>query len=91
MIGWLFENWWLILVVATLALAYAVGGWRLTLGVATLGAGVLLYRQGHKDAERTHEERADRIEQEREDAYRRIDERGTTGSDVRERLRKHDY
>ncbi len=91
MTGWLWENWWLVLVVAALAVAYAVGGWRLALGVATLGAGVLLYRQGHKDAERTHEERADRIEQEREDAYRRIDERGTTGSDVRERLRKHDY
>lgn len=91
MIWWLWENWLLVLAVLAVAVAYVIGGWRLALGVATLGAGVLLYRQGHKDAERTHEERADRIEQERQDAYRKIDERGTTGSDVRERLRKHDY
>lgn len=91
MIGWLLENWLIILAVLAVVVAYVIGGWRLALGVATFGAGVLLYRQGHKDAERAHEERAERIEQEREDAYRRIDERGTSGDDVVDRLRKNNY
>lgn len=88
---WLIENWLLVLWLTATGIAYFIGGWRLALGVATLGAGVLLYRQGHKDAEREHEARADRIEQEREDAYRKIDERGTTGSNVRDRLQSGDY
>jgi len=91
MIWWLFENWLVVLYLGAVGAGYAFGGWRLALGVATLGAGVLLYRQGHKDAERTHEERAERIEQEREDAYRKIDERGTSGDDVVDRLRKNNY
>ena len=90
-IWWTLNNWLLVAYGAVILAAYALGAWRLALGVATLGGGVLLYRQGHKDAERTHEERADRIEQEREDAYRKIDERGTTGGDVHDRLRDGDY
>lgn len=91
MIWWLWENWLLVLAVLAVAVAYVIGGWRLALGVATAGLGLVLYRRGHKDAEREHKARADRIEQEREDAYRKIDERGTTGSDVRDRLQSGDY
>lgn len=90
-IWWTLNNWLLVAYGAAVAVGYAIGGWRLALGVATLGGGVLLYRQGHKDAERTHEERAERIEQEREIAYRKIDERGTTGGDARNRLQSGDY
>ncbi len=88
---WLFDNWLLVLWLTATGIAYLIGGWRLALGVATLGAGVLLYRQGHKDAERQHDERADRLEQERDDAYRKIDDRDTTFDDVLERLRKNNY
>lgn len=88
---WLLENWLLVLYALAVLGGYVVGGWRLALGVATFGGGVLLYRQGHKDAERTHEERADRIEQERQNAYREIDNRGTTGRDAIERLQSNNY
>lgn len=88
---WLLENWLVVVYLAAIGGGYAIGGWRLALGVATFGAGVLLYRQGYKDNERAHEERAERIEQEREDAYRKIDERGTSGDDVVDRLRKNNY
>lgn len=91
LIWWVLNNWLLVAYSAAVLIAWGIGGWRLALGVATLGGGVLLYRQGHKDAERTHEERASRIEQERENAYRKIDGRGTTGGDVVDRLRKHNY
>lgn len=87
MIQWLLQNWLLVLAVAAVLTAYVVGGWRLALGVATLGLGVLMYRQGHKDANA----RADRINQERRDAYREIDERGATGSDAIDRLRDGGY
>lgn len=90
-IWWLLQNWLPVLYLGAIGAGYIIGGWRLALGVATLGAGVLLYRQGQKDAERTHEERADRLDKEREDAYREIDNRGTTGDDVVERLRRNDY
>ena len=88
---WLMENWLLVLYGLAVLVAYIVGGWRLALGVGTLGGGLLLYRQGHKDAERQHDERADRIGKERQDAYDEIDRRGTDRSDVRDRLRKGDY
>lgn len=91
MIMWFWENWLLVLYATAVTVGYIIGGWRLALGVATLGGGVLMYRQGHKDAERAHEARAERIEQEREHAYREIDRRGTTGSDVRDRLQSGDY
>lgn len=88
---WLFENWMLVAYAVAVVVAYVIGGWRLALGVATLGAGVMLYRQGHKDAERQHDQRADDIERRRRDAYEEIDARGTDGSDVSERLLKGDY
>ena len=87
MIQWLLDNWLLVLAVAAVLTAWGVGGWRLALGVATLGVGVLMYRQGHKDANA----RAERINQERRDAYREIDERGATGSDAIDRLRDGGY
>lgn len=88
---WLFENWLLVTYAVAVVVAYVIGGWRLALGVASLGMGVLLYRQGHKDAERQHDARADDIERRRRDAYDEIDSRGTDISDVAERLRKGDY
>lgn len=87
MFWWVLNNWLLLAYVAIVLASWGWGGWRLALGVATLGGGVLLYRQGHKDAERAIEVR----EEERQDAYRKIDERGTTGSDAIERLRRADY
>lgn len=87
MIWWLLQNWLLVAYVAIVLAAWGWGGWRLALGVATFGGGVLLYRQGHKDAERSIMVR----EEERQDAYRKIDERGTTADDVADRLRRNDY
>lgn len=88
---WLWENWLLVALAATVLTAYVIGGWRLALGIATLGVGVLLYRQGYVDADRQHNERAEKLDQERADAYREIDKRNTSGNDAVERLRKGDY
>lgn len=87
----LWENWLLVLAVLAVVVAYIIGGWRLALGVASLGLGMVLYRQGHKDAQKEYRERADRIEEKRQDAYDEIDRRNTSGQHVRDRLRSGDY
>lgn len=89
--SWLFEYWWLVLYGLAVFAAYVVGGWRLALGVATLGGGLLIYRQGYRDAEGDYEARADRIERKREKAYGEIADRGTDLDDVRKRLREGNY
>lgn len=88
---WLLEHWLLIAYAIAVIIGYTVGGWKVALGVATLGGGLLLYRQGHRDAENRYSERAEQIEQEREDAYNEIDNRGTTRNDVTDRLHKGNY
>lgn len=83
---WLLENWLLLVYAGGVAVAYVVGGWRLALGVATLGAGVLLYRQGAKDADERHKDWMQERARRQDDAYREIDERGASRDDVADRL-----
>lgn len=88
---WMVEHWLLVLYALAVGAGYAIGGWRLALGVATLGGGILTYRQGYKDAEAQADSRADAIELKRGRAYDEIDRRNTDLNDVRERMRKGDY
>lgn len=88
---WMLENWLLVLYALVVGVSYVIGGWRLALGVASLGLGLLTYRQGYLDAEGEAAQRAATIERKRGEAYHEIDKRGTDLGDVRERLRKGDY
>jgi glycosidase len=95
MIWFILEHWFTFGIagayIAAVGFAYIRFGREVAIAVALLGAGAFLYRKGRSDATQAHDQRADDIEQRRRDAYDEIDNRGTTGADVRDRLRSGDY
>lgn len=54
-IGLALQYWWVAVWAAAIIAAYIWGGWRVALGVATLGAATAIYSKGRKD-ERTASE-----------------------------------
>lgn len=86
-VTWLLEHWLLVVWAVGVVVAYIYGGRYAALVVATLGFGSFMYNRGKSDVNK----RAKKIEQERENAYDQIDNRGTDRDDVVERLRKRSY
>ena len=91
MIGFILDYWPVILWVAAVAAAYIYGGWKIAAVVATLGLAGIAYRKGRRDATQRHRQVADELDKRRREEYDKIDQRGTTGSDAADRLRKGDY
>ena len=85
------EYWFLIIWAVGILFGYLMGGWRYALAVATLGAGIFLYKSGEKKGREIYEEAANDIQERRENAYQEITDRNTSGNDVVDRLRKADY
>ena len=88
---WFSDNWFLILWGASVVTAYVYGGKRLALIVATLGLGAFAYRKGIQHEREYRDERTAEVEKRRENAFKEIDNRGTSRDDVLERLRRNDY
>ena len=88
---WLSDNWPLIPWGASVVTAYVYGGRRLALIVATLGLGAFAYRKGIQHEREYRDERTAEVEKRRENAFKEIDNRGTSRDDVLERLRRNDY
>lgn len=65
-LGWMIQHWWLVLALGAVLGAYIVGGWRLALAVATLGAGAGLYSKGQEAERARQRQRAERARQDRE-------------------------
>ena len=86
-LSWFLDNWLLVLWGASIVVAYVYGGKTLAFAVFTLGAATIAYNRG-KSSVNKH---AQKVERERENAYKEIDNRGTNRSDVIERLRKRSY
>ena len=88
---WFSDNWFLILLGASVVTAYVYGGKRLALIVATFGLGAFAYRKGIQHERAYRDERTAKVEKRRKDAFEEIDNRGTSRDDVLERLRRNDY
>lgn len=94
-LGFLWDNLALVVLVllyiGAVAAAFIYGGRNLAVLVASIGIGHVLYSTGRKQERDERDERAVEVGRKREDAYRKIDERGTDRHDAADRLRKHDY
>lgn len=84
---WLLEHWWLFIWAAGVVVAYIYGGRTLAFVVLTLGVGAFAYNRGKSDVNK----HAKAVEEERENAYKQIENRGTDRDDVIDRLRKHGF
>lgn len=88
---WFLEHWYVVLWVAGIVVAYIYGGRNLALIVGTLGLGAVAYKYGQKSERENYNKHADKIEEERQSEYDKIDQRDTDRDDVTERLRKGNY
>lgn len=84
---WFLNNWLPIVWGASIIAAYVYGGKTLAIAVFTLGVATIAHNRG-KSSVNKH---AEKVERERENAYKEIDNRDTNRSDVIERLRKRSY
>lgn len=85
-IWWLLEHWWLVAWVAAVAVAYVIGGWRLALAVATLGAAARVYTKGRRDGAAEIERRDQRHREHLQEQYDEIDNRPRDPDDAYRRL-----
>ena len=86
-LSWFLDNWLFVLWGASILVAYVYGGKTLAFAVFTLGVASIAYNRG-KSSVNKH---AEKVERERENAYKEIDNRDTNRYDVIERLRKRSY
>ena len=84
---WFLDHWLLILWVVSVIAAYIYGGRTAALAVFTLGVAAFAYNKGKSD----NNKHTQKVDQERENAYKQIDNRGTTSGNVIERLRNKSY
>lgn len=95
LLAFLWDNFALVVLalgyLAAIGAAYVYGGRNLAVVVATVGVGHLLYRTGRKHERDVRGARTKDVERRREDAYREIDDRGTTRRDAADRLRNNNF
>ena len=86
-LSWFLDNWFFVLWGASIVVAYVYGGKTLAFVIFTFGATTIAYNRGKSSVN----EHAQKVDRERENAYKDIDNRATNRSDVIERLRKRSY
>lgn len=86
-LSWFIDNWLLIVWGAAVVVAYVYGGKYLAFAVLTLGVASVAYNRGKSDVNKHAKE----VEKERENAYTKIENRGTDRNDVVDRLRKRGF
>lgn len=86
---------WLIIGIAAYLAAilsgYMIYGMRGAAIAASIGIAFIFYNLGRKNTKDYYTKETKIIEEKRQDAYKEIDERGTTRDDVLKRLRDNSY
>lgn len=83
---WFVQHWYLALFGAAIVAAYIIGGWRLALAVATLGAGAFIYRKGQESERARQRQQAEQAQKHRQEVEQNVGAMGE--EDVQRELGK---